>query len=405
MFEKGFIKNTKLLEEHSRTENLLDLTSEIERFSTKLDSIRFSSIFWFIWKFWTWKTNFLNQIKNKYTEKSKWFEFDAWKYPERWNLWESFVLEVARQIDPKTFDKIIRKLDWKNPTKWLEKFIKFFSWFIWSIKNFSDFLNTSPVKRTFEIQNMLTELFEKIKEKGIYIIVEDIDRSWDNWIYFLETLNYFLKSNEIEKIIIVIVPIWKEKYDRDEIKLSYSKCLDYEHDFSLSNIKLNKFIEAIFEDEILSKQYHKWQIISFLELIFIKYPEQITIRLLKKILRNSNQNYIVLVKKHWELVDFRLSIIFRFLKEIKIDNQNKLRNIQNWTSTSEFNWNDLFSFFIWIIIGKVNYWNLIYTNDVEHRTKEHYIFWSISIKFNENIECKFNEWEKNYNICIDYLDN
>jgi len=53
----------------------------------------------------------LNQIKNKYSENSKWFEFDAWKYPERANLWENFVLEFARQINKEIFDKTMKQVD------------------------------------------------------------------------------------------------------------------------------------------------------------------------------------------------------------------------------------------------------------------------------------------------------
>ena len=46
MFETWFIKNKKLLEENSRTENLIDLTSEIERFSVKLVCIKFLYTFY-----------------------------------------------------------------------------------------------------------------------------------------------------------------------------------------------------------------------------------------------------------------------------------------------------------------------------------------------------------------------
>lgn len=66
MFETWFIKNKKLLEENSRAENLIDLSVEIDRFSTKIDHIEFSSLVWFIGKFWSWKSNFLNKIKYKY---------------------------------------------------------------------------------------------------------------------------------------------------------------------------------------------------------------------------------------------------------------------------------------------------------------------------------------------------
>lgn len=86
MFKDWFIKNKKLLEEISRIENLIDLDIEIEKFFTKINLIEYSSLIWFIGKFWSWKSNFLNQIKNKYDKDNKWINFDAWRYPERENL-------------------------------------------------------------------------------------------------------------------------------------------------------------------------------------------------------------------------------------------------------------------------------------------------------------------------------
>lgn len=75
------------------------------------------------------------------------------------------------------------------------------------IKNFNHFLHTSPAKRTFEIQKILLEQFSNIPEKKLFIIIEDIDRSGDSGIYFLETLSHFLKNEKIDKKIICIIPI------------------------------------------------------------------------------------------------------------------------------------------------------------------------------------------------------
>ncbi len=339
MFENWFIKNKKLLEENSRTDNLLDLSSEIDRFSVFLGNIDFSSIVWFIWKFWIWKSNFLNQIKSCHAEKSKWFDFDSWKYPERSNLWENFVLEFARQIDKETFDKTMRKVDWTvNDDK--KTLINTFWDIPWLsvIKNFNHFIKTTPAKRNFEVENLLIELVEKVSEKNIYIILEDIDRSWDNWLFFLETLNHFLKNNEIEKRIIVIVPIWKENYDKEDLKLSYLKSLDYFYNFSLKDIKLDNFVKELFIDEICNNRVLKWQIVTFLEWIFKEFTEQITMRLLKHILRNANSHYITLVKKQWEWIDFRLSILFETAKYIK--NQQKNLYIEDWKERKTIWWND-----------------------------------------------------------------
>lgn len=339
MFENWFIKNKKLLEENSRLENLIDLSTEIERFSTKIDHIKFSSIVWFIGKFWSWKSNFLNQIKSKYIDNSKWFEFDAWKYPERSNLWENFILEFARQIDKETFDKTIKKVDWTvdDDKKTLINTI----WdipLLSAIKNFNHFLKTTPAKRNFEVENLLNELIKKVEEENIYIIIEDIDRSWDNWTFFLETLNHFLKTNEIKKRIIIIVPIWEENYVKEELKLSYLKSLDYKHEYSLREIKLDNFVKEIFLDEIYNEKYLKWQVTSFLEWIFKEFSDQITMRALKDILRNSNLNYIALLKKQWEGVDWRLSILFETAKYIKNNSWDTYINV--WRKSKKIWWNE-----------------------------------------------------------------
>lgn len=257
MFENWFIKNKKLLEENSRLENLIDLSSEIERFSIKLDNIEFSSIVWFIGKFWSWKSNFLNQIKSKYTKNSKWFDFDAWKYPDRKDLWEAFILEIVKQsYSEKEEIKIEKQIKWKSTKSvWIdiitditstvsEKFDFNF------LDKFSEIFKKEPITKIYEFQKILIEIFNKIEEDNIYIIIEDIDRSWDNWIFFLETLNYFLKNNHIGKRIIVIVPIWEENYVKEELKLSYLKSLDYFHKYSLRDLELDSFVKEIFLDEI-----------------------------------------------------------------------------------------------------------------------------------------------------------
>lgn len=344
-FSEGFVKNEnkKLLEENSRVEDLLDLSIELDKFKTKIDSISFSSLVGFIGKFGTGKTNFLNQYRKKIEdENNKWFEFDAWKYPERSDLWENFILEVARQTNEDQFDNTIWKIDWtindhkktRINTIWdLPGFAAF--------KNFNYFFETTPAKRTFELQILLSELFNKIEEKNIYIVVEDIDRSGDNWIFFLETLNHFVKELKIEKRIIIIVPIGEENYNDDLKKLSYSKCLDYRHDFSLREIKLDKFVERIFDDEVLNDTNWKGQITSFLEGIFREFPKQITMRLLKQILRDASVNYIALHKKQGKGVDWRLSILFETAKYIKkhLDNGETRTYIDIWRNTPGI-WNN-----------------------------------------------------------------
>ncbi len=395
MFENWFIKNKKLLEENSRAENLIDISIELERFSTKIDHIEFSSIVWFIGKFWSWKSNFLNQIKTKYTDNSKWFDFDAWKYPERLNLWENFILDIAEEISDKELKQSTRKIEWKNPTVWIEKITQYCSW-LW-IWNFSELLKTSPTKRVVELQNILLNLLWQVEEKNIYIVIEDIDRSWDNGIFFLETLNHFLKTNEIEKRIIVIVPIWEENYKKEEVKLSYLKSLDYIHEYSLKELKLDNFVKELFVDEIYNNLYLRWQITTFLEWIFKEFTVQITMRTLKHILRNANFNYIALLKKQWEWVDWRLSIVFETAKYIKHSSWEPYINI--WRESKRIWWSEsIFSALINCVFQDnhrvnwpkyINLYEESYSWD-DKITKTRSFWYSVPIKI---VEYKYSSWQ------------
>lgn len=308
-----------MLDEDYRSDDLLSRDTEIIKFSEKNSEIDNNAVIGFTWPFGSWKSTFLNQFKKQFeADWWKWFDFEAWKYPDRTNLWENFVLEFARWIDKDIFDDILKKVDWKQNDG--KKKLLNIIWeipYLWAVKHFDYFLNTSPAKRTFEIQNILTDLIERV-DGDIMIVVEDIDRSWDAGIYFLETLHHFIHSLEPEKSVKVIVPIGNDYYIQN--MNSYLKCLDYRQDFNPENIILSRFIDELFIDEIKILSHVKWQIQSFLEWTFKEFGEQMTIRKLKHILRWANINYKLLAKQQWEGVDPRLSIMFETAKSINEPN-------------------------------------------------------------------------------------
>ena len=85
-FEKWFIKNEKLLLESSDCDDLLNWKEYIKNFSDRIDEFHWSNIWWFVWQFWIGKSTLIRNIKqfrNKQEISGKWFEFDAWKYPDR----------------------------------------------------------------------------------------------------------------------------------------------------------------------------------------------------------------------------------------------------------------------------------------------------------------------------------
>ena len=90
----GFIKNDNLLAEDHHIDDLFDLESEKIKISGKLESINRSSVLGYIGKYGSGKSTLLYQI---FKDKDNFIEFDAWKYPDRKELWKYFVLEIDKK--------------------------------------------------------------------------------------------------------------------------------------------------------------------------------------------------------------------------------------------------------------------------------------------------------------------
>ena len=97
MKANGFIKNEDLLREDSHIDDLLNFTDPINSFSNRLSEISKPSIIALVGRFGSGKSTMLHQIaKEKDESKEIWIEFDAWKYPDRKDLWEGFILVLRR---------------------------------------------------------------------------------------------------------------------------------------------------------------------------------------------------------------------------------------------------------------------------------------------------------------------
>lgn len=322
--EKSFVKDPSVLEESHRIEDLFDTDPIADKLMQKLINAPANSIHGLIGEYGTGKSTLLNKISKKIPH-DLWIEFDAWKFPERKELWEGFVLEFARQIDEESFNEVRKNIDGEqnNDKKTLVNTlgdipIPGFA----AIKNLAHFYETSPARRTFEIQDILKNLLDKKAAKQtIYIVVEDIDRSGDAGIFFLETLRYFLRSLETKSIIKVIVPIANSKYYENSD--SYVKCLDTVDFYSLADVKMGRFVDAVFANDLAGVALIKKQLVEFFELLIV-VPE-ITPRKLKLILRKADLNYLSMQKDGHE-PDARTSILFEVSKylPLKTDSQQTL---------------------------------------------------------------------------------
>jgi len=331
--ETGFVKKFELLEETSKVKDLLDFSVQCESFVKKINSIQSSSVIALVGPFGSGKSTMLHQIITKNANNDLWVEFDAWKYPERKDLWEGLVLDFADQIGEKK--KVDKQITGKGTTS---KIIDVGTDIISIITDklprldfidkFTEFFKKSPATRVFELQEIFKRLLDK-PDKNIYIIVEDIDRSGDAGVFFLETLKQFLISIKLEKKLVVIVPIANHNYQKNID--SYLKCVDYFEFFELSELKLDNFVDEIFNNDLFVGEFRigsnkqliwsgdkrRTETISFLEGLFREMPET-TMRMLKLIIRKANLVYRNQVADGHE-PDYRITLCLEASKYYKAD--------------------------------------------------------------------------------------
>lgn len=327
----GFVKNHSLLDETSEVEDLLGIESVCEKFTKKIDSIVKPSIVALIGSFGSGKSTMLNQIMIARAKKEMWIEFDAWKYPDRKDLWEGFVLDIAKFGSPKEFEKASKELkgtqndDKKTLINVLSKIPG-----CASLEGLNHFLETSPAKRVDDIQKILKNHVQKI-EKDLFVIVEDIDRSGDAGVFFMETLKQFLRTSELNKKIVIIVPIANENYHKNID--SYLKCIDYFEFFESIEIKLEQFVDKVFDENLFvgelkrsgdnrlvwTGENRKKQTISFLEGLSHEMPG-VNMRMLKLIIRKANLVFKNQVADG-HAPDFRITLCLEASKCFKINDK------------------------------------------------------------------------------------
>jgi len=370
---KGFIKNYDLIQEDCKVDDLLDFSDSINAFSNRLDSIKTPSIIGLVGKFGSGKSTMLYQIQKQNEEKEKWIIFDAWKYPDRKDLWEGFVLDFADQLGERK--KTQSAIDGKDKkTKIIDCIKPIASKLTLGVAEpFAELLKTSPAKRVFEIQEILKRIIEN-HEGPIRIVVEDVDRSGDAGIYFLETMKQFLRDTNVNQNIIVIVPIGDEKYKGKSD--SYHKCLDYIDQFQPSIKGLSKFVEEIVDDNLFVGQFsytdgrtawtgeaRKGQLSSFFEEILRR--QLCTIRELKQILRHADLIFKQQTLEGYE-PDFRVTICFEIAKHHYVNEDSNLTWFENIRKHHNIPTNNIYAIFMRVMIDNIT---SIYK---DHKTKELY---------------------------------
>lgn len=246
-----------LLREVSNVKDLFKFDEEIQKLKRVIDGADNRTLLAIVGGYGSGKSTLIHQYKEtKLAEgDSKWIRFDSWKYPDKYSLWEGFVIDFARSIGLE-LEEIINRIEGKK-----QNLINFISKILPAsvpdpiLKSIAGILvslfgDQSPATRTVQLQSLLSKLIASLDCKNIFIEIEDIDRSDDGGIHFLETLNYFLLSEEFEtqlaeKRIQVLVPVSSEFIDV-KVKVKSNEKNNTIHYGNSLKIEFEKIFSEIF---------------------------------------------------------------------------------------------------------------------------------------------------------------
>lgn len=307
-------------------------------------------IFAVVGEAWVWKSTLINKVE-KLSKWEKWIQFDAWRYPERKELWEGFIIELYKQLTWCEYEEIIRKLEWEDSTyiKWFKwmllvlavssclvsiyyVFICWYDYFwttVWAVifllieKVFEKATDVAPkdlaLTRVIQLEELAINMLKKSQKKRIYVVLEDVDRAWDEGLNFLETLSYFLK-HKLPKTSVAIVPIvLVSQQDWNSNMNAYLKCVD--HYFIFPNSILLGWIGGFMEGTFSSTEVVFLNILRAELKKILSRSWWLNFRLIKFILRKIAGELVILSTTH-KNINPELFVALHFWNIVKKISQN-----------------------------------------------------------------------------------
>lgn len=396
-------KNSNLLEESPSDVDALGYKDEVTHVKMRIDRLvkkNKHSIVAYLGSFGVGKSTVLRGVQ-KQTKNYNWVTFEMWRYSNRNELWDAFVIKLVAELttgkdESEIADEVegtsLNRLEWPLVIIWVacvwfgltvlsviawlsfkdgigvggqfwEAYLKYAAPTILPILilvglgkflQLSFITNKRPLRRVFELESML---FNKVKRmnKPLIVVVEDVDRSSEDGAIFLETLNHFLgKLTSKSKPFVVIAPQSTQAFDKYEGQ-SYK---GLETALKIYDEKI--YFNSSMSDESITKLYDnlgvdpvwKSQITQATQAIISAHRRAFTIRLLKHALRevvqfsemNSNINPVI-----------ALTIILSRYVEVPAGANRQQLALRTLDSHQEFGSEGARAFFIAIALGIGSY--------------------------------------------------
>ena len=325
-----------LLEERPSDIDALGYQDEVMHVKTRIDRLvekKKHSIVAYLGPFGVGKSTILNEVR-KQSKGYGWVTFEMWRYSNRNELWDAFVIKLASELSSKkdesdiadevegtalnVFERpmlfvwvlcvlagltVLSFVAWNSfnsEGRFWEAYFKYavptifpvlilvgLGWFL----QLNFITNKRPLRRVFELENILFRTVKGMK-KPLVVVVEDVDRSSEDGAIFLETLNHFLgKLTSKSKPIVVIAPQSAQSFNKSEdqtYKGLETALKIYDEKIYFNSSVSDESIAKFYEDLGVDPAW-KGQITQATQAIISAHRKAFTIRLLKHALREVVQ--------------------------------------------------------------------------------------------------------------------
>lgn len=339
--KKNLFGNLKLLNEKTGIKDLLLFSSEADKITHHIDSLvrkNSHSVIAYLGGFGAGKTTILREIEQK-RDRYQWVSFEIWRYTNRQEIWDGFVIKLASEILKKSEFKVADEIEGNDIWSLSDKFRLGFGllvyvglafgagWFVYTtfkghaqidmfVRAFFKYAAASvitlgallglgsylrvkfvqvkrPLRRLFELEVFLNNTLKNLK-KPLIIVVEDVDRTAFDGIVFLETLSNFIRVNSknIKQPLIVIAPQTKLAFD----SMNSGKNSDgfeqslkiYDEHISFKSLISDESIDQFYNELDVAPEYSD-EFKQITKVIMQAYLQNISIRLLKYVLREVDR--------------------------------------------------------------------------------------------------------------------
>lgn len=325
-------KNNEILDESPSDIDFLKYDDEINRVRNRIKNAigqKKSMIIAYLGAFGVGKSTVLNKVRGDFLKESTWITFETWRYSNRDELWDAFVIRVIAHLHNKKESTVAKEIDGTKIRPWMviilisaliqaslvisfilylqfngdngffEAYLKYAApvtipvlLLVGLVGQLNSLAYSNPLKRAFQLEDLLKKSLMN-NDKPLAVVIEDIDRSNDDALVFMETLHEFINSNKknFSQPFIIIAPQSNTAFDA----LEANRKKYIEHSLKIYDEKMyfnagieHATIDSFYQNIDLVQKYviYKPTMIEITkELAYYHKKGQLTIRMLKHALR------------------------------------------------------------------------------------------------------------------------